>query len=76
MSSSGLGGLNKSPQGIVVGLVQLQNPDVATPEQLAAQMGRIVEHRETDSVISNPQSDTAKQLIAAVPTLRKDQSHA
>src|SRR5690349_9340469 len=43
MSSSGLGGLNKSPQGIVVGLVQLQNPDVATPEQLAAQTGRIVE---------------------------------
>ena len=43
MSSSGLGGLNKSPQGIVVGLVQLQNPAVATPEQLAAQTRRIVE---------------------------------
>lgn len=42
MSSSGLGGLNKSAQGIVVGLVQLQNPDVATPEQLAAQTRRIV----------------------------------
>jgi len=40
------------------------------------EMGRIVECGETDSVISNPQSDTAKQLIAAVPTLRKDQSHA
>ena len=40
------------------------------------EMGRIVEHGETDSVISNPQSDTAKRLIAAVPTLRKDQSHA
>lgn len=42
MSSSGLGGLNKSAQGIVVGLVQLQNPDVATPEQLAAQTRRVV----------------------------------
>lgn len=38
--------------------------------------GRIVEYGETDSVISNPQSDTARRLIAAVPTLRKDQSHA
>ncbi|WP_313591417.1 ABC transporter ATP-binding protein [Agrobacterium cavarae] len=40
------------------------------------EMGRIVERGETDSVISNPQSDTARRLIAAVPTLRKDQSHA
>lgn len=40
------------------------------------EMGRVVEHGETDSVISNPQSDTARRLIAAVPTLRKDQSHA
>lgn len=40
------------------------------------EMGRIVECGETDSVISNPQSDTARRLIAAVPTLRKDQSHA
>jgi len=40
------------------------------------EMGRIVEQGETDSVISNPQSDTAKRLIAAVPPLRKDQSHA
>ncbi len=43
MSSSGLGGLNKSPNGIVMGLVQLQNPDVSTPSQLAAQAQRIVE---------------------------------
>lgn len=40
------------------------------------EMGRIVEQGETDSVISNPQSDTARRLIAAVPTLRKGQSHA
>ncbi|WP_313059536.1 ABC transporter ATP-binding protein [Agrobacterium cavarae] len=40
------------------------------------EMGRVVECGETGSVISNPQSDTARRLIAAVPTLRKDQSHA
>jgi formamidase len=42
MSSSGLGGLNKSPNGIVVGLVQLQNPDVATSGDLASQTQKIV----------------------------------
>lgn len=40
---SGLGGLNKSPQGVVLGLVQLQNPVVVTPDDLAAQTQRIVE---------------------------------
>ena len=39
---SGLGGLNKSPNGVVVGLVQLQLPVVETPQQLAAQAARIV----------------------------------
>ena len=34
---SGLGGLNKSPNGVVIGLVQLQLPVVATPDDLAAQ---------------------------------------
>ena len=38
---NGLGGLNKSPSGVVMGLVQLQLPVVATPEQLAAQTLRI-----------------------------------
>jgi formamidase len=38
-----LGGLNRSPAGVVIGLVQLQNPDVETPAQLAAQTQRIVE---------------------------------
>ncbi len=40
---SGLGGLNKSPHGVVIGLVQLQVPVVETPEQLAAQTQRVVE---------------------------------
>lgn len=40
---SGLGGLNKSPQGVVVGLAQLQLPVVETPEQLATQTRRICE---------------------------------
>jgi formamidase len=41
--SSGLGGLNKSPNGVVIGLVQLQLPTVATAEDLAAQTTVIVE---------------------------------
>jgi formamidase len=33
---SGLGGLNKAPDGVVIGLVQLQLPTIATPADLAA----------------------------------------
>ncbi|MGI1661927.1 formamidase [Palleronia sp. KMU-117] len=40
---NGLGGLNKSQNGVVIGLVQLQLPVVATPEDLARQTARIVE---------------------------------
>ncbi|MCC6982025.1 MAG: formamidase [Bauldia sp.] len=39
---NGLGGLNKSPNGVVLGLVQLQLPVVVTPADLAAQTGKIV----------------------------------
>jgi formamidase len=39
---NGLGGLNRSPEGVVIGLVQLQLPVVATPADLAAQTDRIV----------------------------------
>jgi formamidase len=39
---NGLGGLNKSPEGVVIGLVQLQLPVVATPQDLAQQTERIV----------------------------------
>jgi formamidase len=38
---SGLGGLNKSPNGVVMGLVQLQLPVVQTPGDLAAQTTKI-----------------------------------
>ena len=38
---SGLGGLNKSPEGVVIGLVQLQLPTVATKADLAVQTRRI-----------------------------------
>jgi len=38
---SGLGGLNKSPNGVVMGLVQLQLPVVQTPADLAAQTAKI-----------------------------------
>lgn len=38
---SGLGGLNKSPNGVVMGLVQLQLPVVVTPDDLRTQTDRI-----------------------------------
>jgi formamidase len=41
--SSGLGGLNKSKNGVVIGLVQLQLPVVKTRSDLAQQTSRIVE---------------------------------
>jgi formamidase len=41
--SSGLGGLNKSPNGVVIGVVQTQLPAVVTPEDLAQQTIRICE---------------------------------
>ena len=40
---SGLGGLNKSEAGVVVGLVQLQLPVVVTPADLERQTARIVQ---------------------------------
>ena len=40
---SGLGGLNKTPSGMVMGLVQLQLPVVETTAQLASQTQRIVD---------------------------------
>jgi formamidase len=40
---SGLGGLNKSPNGVVLGLVQSQLPVVKTPADLAAQTKKIVD---------------------------------
>jgi apolipoprotein N-acyltransferase len=39
---NGLGGLNKSPEGVVIGLVQLQLPVVVTKADLARQTDRIV----------------------------------
>lgn len=39
---NGLGGLNKSDNGVVIGCVQLQLPTVATPEDLQRQTARIV----------------------------------
>ena len=38
---SGLGGLNKSPEGVVIGLVQLKLPTVATKSDLEAQTRKI-----------------------------------
>ncbi len=38
---SGLGGLNKTPNGVVLGMVQLQLPNVVTPDDLAVQTQRV-----------------------------------
>lgn len=38
---SGLGGLNKSPNGVVLGMVQLQLPNVVTPADVEQQTQRI-----------------------------------
>ena len=38
---SGLGGLNKTPDGVVIGLVQLQLPAIAAKSDLAAQTEKI-----------------------------------
>ena len=38
---SGLGGLNKTPDGVVIGLVQLQLPTIADKGDLAAQTKKI-----------------------------------
>lgn len=38
---SGLGGLNKSPAGVVFGVCQLQLPKVVTGDDLAAQTQRV-----------------------------------
>ena len=40
---SALGGLNKTPNGVVIGLVQLQLPNPKTPADIKAQTNRIVE---------------------------------
>lgn len=40
---NGLGGLNKSENGVVIGLVQLKLPDTKTRADLAAQTARIVD---------------------------------
>jgi formamidase len=38
---SGLGGLNKSPNGVVIGVVQSQLPTIVTPDDLSAQTQQI-----------------------------------
>ena len=38
---SGLGGLNKAPDGVVIGLVQIQNPVVVSKDDLARQTERV-----------------------------------
>ena len=45
---SGLGGLNKTPDGVVIGLVQLQLPTIAAKSDLAAQTKVVQGNRVPD----------------------------
>jgi formamidase len=58
---NGLGGLNKSPNGVVIGLVQLQLPVVATPADLAAQTQRIV------AMVAKARRNMAKMDLVVFP---------
>ena len=66
MSSGGLGGLNKSPNGVVIGVVQLQLPVVATPEQLAAQTETLQNNEATIAKLQK----TIESLKSDVAALR------
>ena len=55
---SGLGGLNKSAHGVVLGLVQLQLPVVKTPQDLAAQTQRVC-----DMVAKARRNNAAMDLV-------------
>jgi len=57
---SGLGGLNKAPDGVVIGLVQL--PTIASKSDLAAQTQKIcamVAKARLDGLIAGQRSSTA-----------------
>ncbi len=58
---SGLGGLNKSPEGVVIGLVQLQLPITATKADLAAQTDKIV------AMVAKARRNMATMDIAVFP---------
>lgn len=61
---SGLGGLNKSENGVVIGLVQLQLPVVATPDDLARQTARIVE------MVGKARRNLGTMDLGGVPRIR------
>ncbi|WP_267359575.1 MULTISPECIES: formamidase [unclassified Methylobacterium] len=58
---NGLGGLNKSPNGVVIGLVQLQLPRIATKADLAAQTDRIV------AMVAKARSNLATMDLVVFP---------
>src|ERR1700730_1439703 len=58
---NGLGGLNKSPNGLVVGVVQLQLPVVVTRADLAAQTQKIV------ATVGKPRRNMASMDVLVFP---------
>ena len=61
---NGLGGLNKSPNGVVIGLVQLALPVVATPDQLAGPGGVEVETAAGVQVFAGAGREEAPRIVA------------
>ena len=61
---NGLGGINKSAHGVVLGMVQLQLPVVATPDDLAAQTARIV------AVVAKARRGMANTDLVVFPRIR------
>ena len=58
---SGLGGLNPSEHGVVIGLVQLQLPVTETPADLARQTARVVE------LVGKARRNNAKMDLVVFP---------
>lgn len=77
---TGLGGLNKSPDGVVIGLVQLELPNVKTPEDLKKQtekvctlVGKARRNQETMDLVVFPEyalhglsMDTNPEIMCSV----------
>ena len=61
---NGLGGLNKSPNGVVIGVVQLQLPVVVTPADLAAQTQKIV------ATVGKARRNMATMDLVVFPNIR------
>jgi hypothetical protein len=61
---SGLGGLNKAPDGVVIGLVQLQLPTIASKSDLAAQTKKIC------AMVQKARKGMTRWILSSSPNIR------